>query len=473
MKKFNTRNEATIWYDNVLMQAARIVSDGVYTFKNGEYVYSCKGREWFERERRRYTFHHAVCSMIVRELYKPDDWQQLLLEWPHKSETDPNRIAYTRDERAGEQDRQVITTMGKYLTRHFPHAPDHVIRDIVAQYTYEGGIEITNDIEKMIHAVMNGPRSCMSSAFNIRCSDGIRRHPYAVYQPAYGWSMAIRLDTDKTVLGRCLLWTDPNDGENKMFVRSYKRERDCTSHSGTDEAIESHLRANGFKKWEDWAEGARLELFEVDGGGYLMPYIDGGTQNVRINNRNEMFIDADGDIESSSTSGMADVCNCNCDDCGARFNDDDEGGWTGVYEDNHVCQSCLDNEYTYAYSRRGNQYYIENDRVTYVNGDYYDIEYLDDNNIVELHDGEYEDLDNAVYVESEDAYYRCDDDDVCYAEDTNQHELRENCWQCNESGNWYTDGEKCVEIDGDKYHPDNAPEVEESDDKTETESTNL
>jgi hypothetical protein len=129
-----------------------------------------------------------------------------------------------------------------------------------------------------------------------------------------------------------------------------------------------------------------------------------------------------------------------------------------------VCQSCLDNEYTYAYSRRGNEYYIRRENTIEVNGSWYDVNYLGDNNIVELHDGEYEDLDNAVYVESEDAYYNCDDEDICYTEDSNQYELKDNCWQCTESGNWYTEDTDNVEVDGDLYHPDHAPEPEEEDD---------
>jgi hypothetical protein len=191
-----------------------------------------------------------------------------------------------------------------------------------------------------------------------------------------------------------------------------------------------------------------------------MPYIDGGNQHVDEDGDDVFRISYDG-VEATNTSG---TINCNeytCDDCGAGFDDHHEGAWTGIHEENHVCGSCLDNDYTYAYSRRGNEYYIRNDDVVYVNGDNYDINYLSDNNIVELHDGEYEDLDNAVYVESEDAYYRCDDDDICYAEDANQYELKDNCWQCEGSSYWFTDDTDYVEVDGDKYHPDHAPEQEE------------
>ena len=75
-----------------------------------------------------------------------------------------------------------------------------------------------------------------------------------------------------------------------------------------------------------------------------------------------------------------------------------------------------------------------------------------------MHDGDYTHSDNAVYIHSADEYYHCDDDDICYAEDSGQYELRDDCWQCTESGNWYTDDTDSVEVDGELYHPDHAPE---------------
>lgn len=457
--KFNNAKQAFQWFDHVFLSAARVVEGDCYGFvrlPNGklDYQYTYAGREWFKRERNKYQLHKAVYTMIVDQLYRPDKWQQLLLEWPHKSETDPNRIAYTRDERSGEQDRQAVTSIGKYLTRHFPHAPSDVIRDIVAQHTYGGSIVMVNDKHKMINAVINGPRSCMSHSFDIKCNDGIRRHPYAVYDPSLGWSMAVRYDSDDMVLGRCLVYARD---EEKCFVRSYKRERNETSHSGADEAIESWLKSQGYTKLIAWPCGTPLVRYELPTGGYLMPYIDGGTQNV---DEEEFTIDSNGDLEANNTNGLVNAGNCECEDCGARFNDEDEGGWVGIHEDTHVCQNCLDNDYTYAYSRRGNEHYIRSEDVIEVGGSYYDTNYLSDNNIVELANGDYCDADNAVYIDSQDAYYDCDDHDICYAEDTGEYDLKDNCWRCAESGNWYTDDEESVEIDGELYHPDHAPEVE-------------
>lgn len=468
MPTWNTQREAASFIDNVFMRTARIVAGEHFVYdEQNNYRRALPGRTWFTQQWNRHRIHDAVIEMMRN--YRPTDWQQLLLEWPHKSLTDPNRLAYTRDERSAMHDgdsdiKAVITTIGKYLTRHFPDAPSNVIRDIVAQYTYGGTVIITNDPDEMVRAVTTGPRSCMSGSFDLRCADGETRHPYAVYDPDLGWGMAVRYD-GSDVMGRCLVLDNEDFGRG--FVRSYKRERDQYSHSGTDEAIEAHLRSIGYERWSGWPDGALIAKYQLRGDGWLMPYIDGGSQHVTPNpHDDEQFkISRYGDWEACSTGGYINGYNCTCEDCGDGFDEDNEGAWVGRHEDRHVCGSCLDNEYTYAIGYRGRHYYIRNDDVVNVNGDYYDVNYLSENEIVQLHDGEYAFRDDAVYIESEDAYYDCDDDDICYAENTNQYELTDNCWQCAESGNWYTDDEDFVEVDGDKYHPDNAPDVEDDDEE--------
>jgi len=459
MPTWKNLREAHEFMDYVFLKAARIVSEGVHKrIGSGNWVPVLENRPWFNQQRTRHELHKAVYEIMTEYKYRPHDWQQLLLEWPHKSITDPNRLAYTRDERSamhgGDSDiKAQVTTIGKYLTRHFPDAPSNLIRDVAAKHTYGGSIAITKDMTEMVRAVSKGPRSCMSGSFDIECDDREDRHPYEVYDPSLGWGMAVRAEgTD--VLGRCLVH-ESEDG--KGFVRSYKRERNEHSHSGADEAIEAYLQSLGYAKWRGWPDHVRVMRYPLRRGGYLMPYIDGGSQYVDDAGVNTFRIsDYDG-YEATNTNGTINNHEYTCDDCGAGF-DDGDGGWTGVNEENHVCQNCLENDYTYAYSRRGNEYYIRNDDVVEVGGEWYHISYLSDNNIVELHDGEYADLDNAVYVESEDAYYHVDDDDICYAEDTGRYELREDCWCCSESGNYYTDDEESVEIDGDLYHPDHAPE---------------
>ena len=471
MPTWNTSREAHDFMDYVFMSAARIVSDGVHErIRYSEYRQVLQGRPWFEQQRRRHQFHRAVFDMMTEHRYRAVDWQQLLLEWPHKSISDPNRLAYTRDEKSamhnGDSDiKAVITTIGKYLTRHFPDAPSNLIRDVAAKYTYGGSTEITNDMDKMVHAVINGPRSCMSNSFDLMCDDREERHPYAVYDPSLGWGMAVRSEGDQ-VLGRCLVH-ESDDG--KGFVRSYKRERDERSHSGADEAIEAYLQSQGYAKWRGWPDHVHIMRYPLRREGYLMPYIDGQNQHVEENGDEDFSITNYSGWEATSTSGLINGYTCTCDDCGAGMDEDDSYS-IGYHGDSRVGPCCIDN-YTRVYGRRGEAYYVNSDNAIEADGEYYHDDYLPDNNIVELHNGDYTHHDNAVYIHSSDEYYHVDDDDIVYAEDTNQHELREDCWCCEESGNWYTDDEDSVEVDGKLYHPDHAPEVDEEEDEVEVEPT--
>ena len=479
--RFDSQNHAAKWYRDFFEETVRIVRGDAYRYvrtsnqPNGyQYVCVYKGRDWFKRETQTQQLHPAVAAMMLRKCYMPANWAALLLEWPHRAVTDHNRLAYTRDERAGEADRQTITTIGKYLTRHFPHAPDDVIRDMVAEHTYGGAIYIERDLDAMVQAVLKGPASCMSHPKLIRmCADGIERHPYAVYAPSLGWSMAVRKASDGEILGRCLVWHDA-DSDERIFVRSYKRERDERSHSGRDEAIETWLTAQGYERRGEWPDGTPLMCYELSRSrsDYIMPYIDGNTRSVDLVDGG-FEIDSRGNYSADNTDGTVSDGDTTCDSCGDRYNSENEGGYVGVHGDICVCGHCLDHDYTHVYGRRGDTYYVSNDDAIEVSGEYYDINYLSDNSIVELHDGEYEHLDNAVFIASEDAYYHCDDDDICYAEDSNQYELTDNCWQCTESGDWYTEDEDYVEVDGDKYHPDHAPETETNDDEEEDEDDEI
>jgi hypothetical protein len=454
--------------DYVFFPASRIVADGVYRrISPGNYETVVIGREWFNQQRQRHQLHPAVFDMMTDHMYRAADWHQLLLEWPHKSITDPNRIAYTRDEKSamhnGDSDiKAVVTTIGKYLTRHFPDAPSNLIRDIGAKYTYGGTTEITKDLDRMVYAVINGPRSCMSSSFDIECADRKERHPYAVYDPSFGWGMAVRTDTDGMVLGRCLVH---ESDEGKGFVRSYKRERDYASHSGADESIEAYLKGLGYAKWSGWPDHAHVMRYPLRREGYLMPYIDGGNQHVDEDVDKDAFRISDySGWGATNTSGIINGYTCTCEDCGQGMDEDDSYS-IGYHGDRRVGPCCID-DYTLVQGRRGERYYTSNENAVEADGEYYHDDYLDDNSIVELANGDYTHSDNAVYIDSQDAYYHVDDDDICHTEDSNEYQMKDDCWQCTESGNWYTDDEDSVEIDGDLYHPDHAPEQETDDTET-------
>lgn len=428
-------------------------------------------RDWFYHLTRRFNLHPAIPDAF--EHADPYNWQQLLLEWPHKAETDINRLAYTRDERAGEADKQTVTTIGKYLARHFD-LPDHIIRDIAARYTATGHVfKFLNTTDEMVHAVNNGPYSCMCwrERDDVRCSDGHARHPYAAYDPKYGWHMAVRIAEEGRIDARAMCNVE---GEQKYFVRSYKR---CPNggYSYADEHLEAWLKAQGYQHDSAWHDGARMAYFETSDD-FLAPYIDGDTKHVDMRSHNGEYylvIDSDGEYCCDNTDGTpSGGSRTTCDDCGERC-DEDDMYWTGVWEDRHVCSGCID-DYRYAISRRGNNYYISESSCVYVESqdEYYDEDYLAENNIVQLENGDYEHIDNAVEIDGD--WYHNEDDGIVYDDFNERYQLTDNCnctedmgfvhesdtWQCHATDNWYTTNIEPVTIDGETYHPDHAPETE-------------
>ena len=419
-----------------------------------------EARYWIIREFDKYPVHGVIHAAI--KLARPRDWHQLLLEHPHESQGDRSKIAYTQNEAKGQKDIQTVTSVGKYLTRHFD-LPDHTIRDLVSRYGSAARFQFVNTTAEMIYHLHRGPKSCMvwSEDHGIKCDDGVTRHPYEAYDPKFGWHMAVRVEGDNT-MGRALCMTSPMDGV-KYFVRSYLRPSNESSYSQTDDGMDTWLKEQGYVKESYWRDGEKL-AYHPARDNFLAPYLDGGERHVDVNEHERwLVIDSDGDWICENTGGYAtndqeDENSFDCEDCGDRTSDDD-GYWVGRHEDTHVCDSCRNNDYTYVYGRRGSQYYVHNDNAVYVESqsEYYDADYLDDNEIIELNNGDFVPLDEAVEINGD--WYHIEDERICRTEDTDEFLMQEDCWQCAESGNWYTDDcDKFTEYEGERYHDDYIPQ---------------
>jgi len=419
-----------------------------------------EARYWIIREFDKYPVHQVINAAI--KLVRPKDWHQLLLEHPHESQGDRSKIAYTQNEAKGQKDIQTVTSVGKYLTRHFD-LPDHTIRDLVSRYGSAARFQFVHTTAEMIYHLHRGPQSCMvwGDDRGVKCRDGVTRHPYETYDPKFGWHMAVRIEGDDT-MGRALCMTQPVDGK-KYFVRSYLRPANATSYSQTDDGMDTWLREQGYTKENYWEDGERLAYHEASDH-FLAPYLDGGEKNVTIDaGAKALVIDSDGEYACDQTGGYPTYDNdedyFECDDCGDRTSNDD-GYWVGRGEDTQVCDSCRNDNYQYVYGRRGHQYYVHEDNVVYVesSSEHYDQDYLGDNNIVELENGDYEEMDNAVEVDGD--WYHLDDERICRTEDTDEFKkVDDGCWQCAESGNWYSDDcEEWTEHEGQRYHDNYIPQ---------------
>lgn len=411
-------------------------------------------RRWISREIQRYDMHPVIQAAI--KLARPYDWHQLFLEWPHTAQGDKSKIAYTQNEDKGRRDIQTVTSIGKYLNRHFA-LPDHIIRDLVAQHGIASEFKFVHTTAEMIYHLHRGPGSCMvwGEDRGVRCIDGVTRHPYEAYNPKYGWHMAVRIEGDDTI-GRALCMNNPDTG-GKYYVRSYAKSREG-SYSQADNGMENWLREQGYAKHSQWEEGERLAYYETHDA-FLAPYLDGSDKCVAIED-GCVVLDENGAFACDQTGGCPSSVNHDtfeCAQCGDDT-DEDDGYWVGRTEDERVCQHCLDNDFVYAYGRRGNQYYIATDNAIYVESqsEWYDPDYLDDNEIVELCNGEYVPMDEAVDINGD--WYHIDDERICRFEDTDEYGLTEDGWQCAESGNWYSeDCEDYTEYEGERYHDDYIP----------------
>jgi hypothetical protein len=424
-------------------------------------------RHWIIREMDSYPVHPAIQAAI--KLVRPLDWHQLLLEHPHISQGDRTRIAYTQNEAKGIRNIQTVTSVGKYLTRHFD-LPDHTIRDLVARHGSASIYKFVHTTAEMIYHLHKGPGSCMvwREDRGIRCDDGVSRHPYETYDPKYGWHMAVRIEGDETV-GRALCMTNPDCG-TKYYVRSYARPSNNGGYSETDNGMENWLTEQGYIKTAYWEDGEKLAYYETNDN-FLAPFLDGNEKRVKIDaGRRCLVVDSDGEYACDQTGGYPTDESGDyfeCEDCGDRTSTDD-GYWVGRGEDIQVCESCQENNYRYVYGRRGNQYYVHEDDAVYVEScsDYYDVDYLGNNDIVELENGDYEQMEHAIEVDGD--WYHIEDERICRTEDTDEFLIREDgCWQCTESGNWYTDSIESVMIDNCQYHPNYAPATDEKIDEDE------
>lgn len=425
-------------------------------------------RPWHWRLQIVHELHPVVNAAF--KLTDPKDYQQLCMEWPHTSVSDVTRLAFTPDDRAGVADRQTVTTVGKYLTRHFPALPDHSVRDLVAKYATASTFSVSSAIEDIVAAAQDGPPSCMQ--WTESEVDYAGHHPYEAYDPKYGWAIAVRRDGN-SINGRALVME--REGR-KYFVRTFQRPRSASQrYSEVDEQLNQWLTAQGYEHLGGWAN-EKLAYLESSDRNYdfVAPYIDGHTQNVDEDYQDGhrcLCITDDGVFKCTDTNGgYTEIGGCTCEDCGRRVSEDETRG-VGYHNDRSVGECCID-EYTLAVGRRGEEYWVPNNEAVECDGEYYDSQYTSDNNIVCLHDGEYASIDDAICIESQGEWYRTDDDaivedhndewqmrDDCVELENGDWALSDDAWCCEASGEYYlSDDVDPVTIHGMTFHPDASAE---------------
>ena len=392
--------------------------------------------------------HPAVLQALKN--HEPTSWETLFWEWPYVALTDPTRLAYSRSTQHLTQDRQALTAPGKYLKRHFPTVPDHLI----AAYAKTEQIEefaFLETLEAMVAALeistdawscMQGfadddPEALRATLQGLESDLDISYSPYQVYSPNLGWKMAVRRTAKHEIKGRALV-------NGNSFVRSYTAP---DANAGTlknmaDTLLENWLKQQGIRKASDWG-GFKIEAIRVHNNcGYLLPYLDGNVDTVAHHRGDFIITEDDAVFTCNCTDGDAEeISGENCESCGARTDEDD----LCSTEDGPVCSCCYENHYTYIEST---EEAIRDRHVIRVNGAPYDERNLPED-IVELANGDYAHIDDVTVIDDE-CYLSEDCVRLEEPHEGSDYALREDAWQdCN--GDWWHDDVESVEVDGNTY----------------------
>lgn len=462
-------------------------------------------QSWHQTQQGKFVLHPCVRYMVNE--HKPKDYQKLALEYPHASATDTTRIAYTRSITDGIADRQLVTSVGKYLSRHWPEVPDHVRRDAQALFTPDH-MYFVHTVEEFIQAVECGPRSCMASIYGsieFDRDDHARMlrwfknkqlteppwhtHPYSSYLPENGWSMALRRGNTGNIDGRALVL---EFGGTKQFVRTYRRHlTDPTGWSDADHSLHAWLIHAGYTHVSEWPVGAKWYTPEFEDSDDIRgPYIDGDNRSVYYNpdtqtstlcyrsNRTHWFENTNGkNIEGDyshddehDADDDDDQDRETCEACDGSFHCDDMT-WVGRNNETHVCDRCQADDFIEvrgavrsghngAYSR----YYINNNDAVEVKGRHYwiDPEWPPES-VVELENGDWAREDDVVCIGGD--YYLDDDPEVIkLAEEDpdtgDNYGLKNDCYK-SADGEWFASEDHYLECRPSEEEEDGAEEIAE------------
>jgi len=222
--------------------------------RNGQIGNSPK-KWWAYREQVRLNMNVYYQTSVLESLNK-----QLGI-YAHVSKEDPEMVAYTPDNQAGEQDRQLRTTLGKLITKYYPSIKDEAVNDFVSTHKSELSDEIFWLDGDDIANIGYGPDSvgsCMSTSYSsreviMRSTGGLA--PALVYSMP-NIRMAVLYDKEGKINARSLVRED-----KKQYIRVYG-----------DALLTKRLHRNGYSLG-DW-QGIELKAIPI-GSEYLMSYLDG------------------------------------------------------------------------------------------------------------------------------------------------------------------------------------------------------
>jgi hypothetical protein len=237
---------------------------------------------WVYREEARMQLNVYETSEVLRAI----SGHFLYQYFPHVSKDDPTMIAYTPAHESAVVDKQVKTTLGRFLRKHALFLSDADIQALDAQHRAELTIEIkyasTKDEIEFVYTNMEGDSGCMRySGGHWQLPDGV--HPSHVYE-APGMAVAYTQSEDGKIKSRSVVWTNPDKPEDKRYLRLY----------GDHRVLKSKLENAGFRLANlAGARIARINRKSSPDGSYLMPFIDGVGGNQDNYDGRYVMLDSD------------------------------------------------------------------------------------------------------------------------------------------------------------------------------------
>jgi len=163
-------------------------------------------------------------------------------------------------------------------------------------------------------------------------TDNKLRHPVESYA-SDEFRMVWVEDNRGHIAARCVLWL--NNGACPIPAPIYGV---CEKSINM---IEDYLESLNCSHCEDWT-GANLLNISGEHGGYIAPYLDLSPRALSDNGE-FLSIERYGEIDASNYSGLLGEGNlCTCQNCGDRYNSEEEGG---IVDDMSVCESCREDAY--------------------------------------------------------------------------------------------------------------------------------
>ncbi len=291
---------------------------------------------WTVREEWRFQRSLYTSTLLTATI------NRLGLYFAHTSTEDKTMVAYTPDTQSGEADRQVRLAPGRLLAKVAPFLAEEYRTWLVNQHIAEVSDEVHfldgEDIVKWYISTTasgndqtsSGLASCMTGKADYKESE----YPALVYNTP-GVRLAVVKAGDK-ISGRCLVYENPNDPEDKRYIRGYgapflvTRLRNRGYKAGGWIGVKFNTVKSSKARSTDNCTTVVTPYLDANGGmcnahGSTVAIVDGVLTGVvdlsgKRNPRTGHYLERSTDFVVPSTAGYSTLHHLNSEDFAVEFN---------------------------------------------------------------------------------------------------------------------------------------------------------